>query len=76
MKAKIKGNKVNLKDWRSINKIENTILTKHNGVQVEYEIQIYYPNIDERKQRKRFTYEKEKDMIADYQRLILKVLLK
>lgn len=75
MKTKIKGNKVNLKDWKKIIKVESTSFDKL-GVNVEYEIQIYYPDIDLVKQRKTFTYEKEKDMMLDYQKLIIKVLLK
>ena len=76
MKAKIKGNKVDLKDWQSIKKLCITSYDMLGGVNVEYERQIYYPDVDFKKRRKTFTYQKEKEMIVDYQKLILKVLLK
>jgi len=75
MKTKIKGQKVNLKDWQSIKQLKITTFTTIK-VGVKYEIQIFYPPIDGRIQRKTFTYEKEKSMLADYQKLIIKVLLK
>ena len=75
MKTRIKGIKVNLKDWQNIKKIHSTAFTSL-GVKVEHEIQIYYPMIDGKLQRKTFTYEKENDMMRDYQKLIIKVLLK
>jgi hypothetical protein len=75
MKAKIKGKKVDLKNWKTIKKIHSTAYTKE-GVKVEHEIQIFYPDVMGVIQRKTFTYEKERDMMIDYQKLVIKVLLK
>jgi hypothetical protein len=75
MKAKIKGVKVDLKDWQSIKQLRITSYTR-NGVNVQYEIQIYYPDVELKKRRRTFAYQKEKDMMVDYQKLIIKVLLK
>ena len=76
MKIKLKDQKVILNDWKKIKHLTTKTLTGV-GVDVEYEIVIEYPGDGLNKiRRNTFTYKKEDEMIKDYQRLVIKVLLK
>ena len=71
MKIKLKGQKVILNDWKKIKHLQTRTLTSL-GVDVEFEIQIEYPEdtYNNKIRRNTFTYKKENEMIKDYQRLL------